>query len=115
MPTDFVVTKAVSSEHVIARVSDSLLWRALTEAKSGQCHEWFEGGAWRVKPRQGTIVQGAVGRIVQCLPVNRIDTIDKQVRIEAGLGHKGQYSAGRRLDGDQGATPRTEGFFGDFL
>ena len=66
-------------------------------------------------PRSARLMQRLVGRVVQLVPVLRIDAVDEQVGVEARLADEGEHVAGGRIDRDQCAAAVAEGVVGDLL
>src|SRR5207249_6640827 len=53
--------------------------------------------------------------IVERVPVCRVDAVDEEVRVVAGLGYEGEYSSRGRLDRDERPAVFAEGALGGLL
>jgi len=56
-----------------------------------------------------------VGRVVERVPILRIDALDEQIRIEPGFRYQRKHPAGRRLDGHQRSAMFAERPLGNLL
>ena len=88
---------------------------ACRTSSAAERHERLEGRARRIGAAQRAVDQRLVGRIVELVPVLRVDAVDEQVRVEAGLGDEREHVAVARLDRDQRAAPVAERGLGDLL
>jgi hypothetical protein len=96
-------------------LEDRLLRRAFAELERGQRHVRLEGGAGRIGAGQCAVHHRSIRRSVERIPARRVDAVDEQVWIEAGLGDEGKDAAAGRLDRHQRAAVFAEGLLGDFL
>ena len=119
VPWPVLLVVAVAVRHARQReeagVGDRELGRALLVLERGERHERLDGRARRVLAAQRPVVERLVGRVVERVPVLRVDAVDEEVRVEAGLGHQRQHLARLRVDRDQRAAIVLERLLGDLL
>ena len=82
-----------------AGVEDRLRRGALAGAERRKREKRLDRRSGRVRAAQRAVEQRLVRRVVEQLPVGGIDTVDKKIRVEAGLGDECENIARRRLDG----------------
>ncbi len=83
LPVAIAVGHAGNCE--VARVVDGELGAAFLEVESRERHERLDGRAGRILAAQRAVVERLVGRIVERVPVLRVDAVDEEVGIESGL------------------------------
>ncbi len=112
-----VVAVAVrhAGKREVARVGDRILGRALVVFEGRERHEGLDGRTRGILAAQRPVVEGFVGRGVERIPVLRVDAVDEEVGIEAGLGDQREDIARFRIDRHQRAAKLLEGFLGDAL
>ena len=66
-------------------------------------------------PLSARLLSGRSGELLSSSQLRRVDAVDEQVGIEAGLGDEGEHAAGRGLDRHQRAAAVAERLLGDFL
>ncbi len=66
-------------------------------------------------PAMARLLSGRFGRVVELGPALRVDAVNEQVRVEAGLGEEGEHAAGGGFDRHQRAATVAEYRLGDFL
>ena len=115
MPAFLVVTEAVATEHEKAGVADVLLWRAFAGLQRRQRHEGLVGGARRIGATQSPVEQRLVERLVECLPVFRVDAFHEQVGVEGGFAHKRQHFARAGVNRHHRATAVAKQVFNQLL
>ena len=106
---------ASAAQHEVARIADGEARLALAQLKTGQRHERFERRTRRIHALESAVVERMVGRIVERIPVLRIDALDEQIRIETWLRYQRKHPAGGRLDGHQRTAMIAERLLGDLL
>jgi len=94
---------------------ERLARRALAHRERAERQERLDRRAGRIRAAQRPVEQRLVRRLVQLLPVRRIDAVDEQIRVVARLRHEGEHVAGIRIDGHQRAAPVAERRLGDLL
>ncbi len=109
------VAEPVGAEYEVARVEDRLRRRACAQLERGEGHVGLEGRPRRVKSGERAVVERRVGGVVERVPAYRVDAVDEEVRVVAGLGYEGEYCSRGRLDRDERAAVFAEGAFGGFL
>ena len=102
-------------EREVAGIRNGILGRALAVLERGERHERLDGGSGRVLAAQRPVVERLVGRVVERVPVHRVDAVDEEVGIEAGLGDEREDLARLRLDRDERAAIVLERVLGDAL
>ena len=121
MSTDAVAALLVVAEGVAAEVEEAGVGNGLLAACACRCssarqrHEGLEGRAGRIGAVERAVDHRLVGRVVEHVPVLRVDAVDEQVGVVAGHRHQGQDAAGGRLDRHQRAAALAEGLLGDLL
>src|SRR5581483_5838326 len=110
-----VIAETPAAEVEIPGIEDAVRGPALAGLERGKCQVRLDGGSWRVKARNRAVVERLVDRAVELGPVLRVDAVDEQIRIEAGLRDERQHAAARRIDGDERAAPIAEGDLRDLL
>ncbi len=97
------VAVAAAGQGEIAGIGNGVAGPAHAQFQAGQAHERLDGGAGRIDAAQGPVDQGAVEGVVEFPPGGRIDAVDEQIGVEAGLGDQGEHAAVARIQGHQGA------------
>src|SRR6266567_1794345 len=64
---------------------------------------------------EGAVVERLVRGIVERVPACRVDAVDEEVRVVAGLGYEGEYSSRGRLDRDERPAVFAEGALNGLL
>jgi hypothetical protein len=110
-----VIAEAPTAEVEEPRVEDTARGPALAGLEGSEREIGLDGRARRVEAGNGAVVERLVDRAVELCPVLRIDPINEQVRIEAGLRDERQHAAARGVDGDKRTAPVAEGDLGHLL
>ena len=115
MAADLIVAEDMVAEVIEPGVVDCLLGPALAVGEGSERHKGLEGGARRIGAGQCAVDHWTVDRLVEILPVLRVDAVDKQVGIETWFRYESEHAAVGRVNCHQRAAKITEGAINRFL
>ncbi len=115
MPPRHVIAKPVSGEHEKPGIVKAPLRGADAVGQRARRQIRFVGRARRKGTAQNAVEHGAVGRVVQRVPVGLIDAVDEQIGIEGGHGDEAQHFAISRIDGHASPAPLAVEVFDELL